>query len=182
MSFAQSNNQTLPYAQIPDYPGAYTPENILARMIDGLGFRYYWATEVLHPEDLGFKPSPDARTILETVDHIKGLVLAVNNTIIGKPTERPQGNTPDFETLRKETLTMLENASNFLKQNSGLNLEEHPIRFKRGDQISEFPFWNLLNGQLADAIYHTGQIITIRRIAGNPVPEGVNVFLGTKKD
>ena len=38
---------TLPYYQIPDYPSSYNAATVAARTIDGLGFRYYWATEGL---------------------------------------------------------------------------------------------------------------------------------------
>ena len=43
-----------------------------------------------------------------------------------------------------------------------------------------YPFWYMLNGPIADALTHVGQITTWRRIAGNPQPNGVNVFKGTK--
>ena len=45
-------------------------------MIDGLGFRYYWATHGLRPEDLNYKPSETNRTIEETIDHIYNLSLS----------------------------------------------------------------------------------------------------------
>jgi hypothetical protein len=35
----------LPYREIPMMKESYTAQNTVARMIDGLGFRYYWATE-----------------------------------------------------------------------------------------------------------------------------------------
>jgi hypothetical protein len=54
------------------------------------------------------------------------------------------------------------------------------IIFDRKGKISNFPIWNLMNGPLEDAIYHTGQIVSFRRTAGNPIPKGVNVFLGVK--
>lgn len=42
----------------------------------------------------------------------------------------------------------------------------------------EHPLWILINGPLADALWHSGQVATLRRAAGNPMPKGVNVFLG----
>ena len=42
----------LPYYEIPDYPETYTAGSVAARMLDGLGFRYYWATEGLNEDDL----------------------------------------------------------------------------------------------------------------------------------
>lgn len=47
----------LPYKQIPEYPEQYTSGNVIARFIDGLGYRYYWATEGLREQDLAYKPS-----------------------------------------------------------------------------------------------------------------------------
>jgi hypothetical protein len=32
------------------------------------------------------------------------------------------------------------------------------------------PFWHLINGPMADALTHTGQISSFRRLAGNPAP------------
>jgi hypothetical protein len=63
----------LPYREIPAYPGSFTPGNTVARIVDGLGFRYYWATNGLREIDLAFKPSKDGRTTLETIMHIYDL-------------------------------------------------------------------------------------------------------------
>jgi hypothetical protein len=50
--------------------------------------------------------------------------------------------------------------------------------FSYGGNYAEYPLWNMLNGPLADAIYHTGQIVTFRRTTGNPSNKRVNVFRG----
>ena len=68
-----------PYYQIPDYPEKYTAGSVAARMVDGLGFRYFWATEGLREEDLKYKPSEEGRTCGETIDHIYGLTLVILN-------------------------------------------------------------------------------------------------------
>ena len=68
------DNEKLPYYELPEYSETYTAGTVAARMIDGLGFRYYWATEGLRDEDLDFKPSEDARTTKETIDHIVGFL------------------------------------------------------------------------------------------------------------
>ena len=60
-----SQNQDLPYYEIPEYPESYTAGTVSARMIDGFGFRYYWATEGLRVEDLKFRPNVDARSSAE---------------------------------------------------------------------------------------------------------------------
>jgi len=70
----------LPYYQIPDYPETYTAGSVAARMVDGLGFRYYWATEGLRDLDLQYKPSEEGRTCAQTIDHIYGLSNVILNT------------------------------------------------------------------------------------------------------
>ena len=87
----------------------------------------------------------------------------------------------DFITLRKETLLLLEKASNTVTQLDDNEIQELKIQFLRGDQTTQFPIWNLYNGPLSDALYHTGQVVSFRRSSGNPIAKGVNVFLGIKQ-
>ena len=80
------NGQTdLPYYQIPDYPENYTAETVAARMVDGLGFRYYWATEGLRETDLNYRPGDEARTSKETLQHIYELTKIIVNTTGQQP-------------------------------------------------------------------------------------------------
>ncbi|MFT5959604.1 MAG: hypothetical protein ACI8VJ_001363, partial [Polaribacter sp.] len=51
-----NSQKILPYYQIPKMEESYTAQNTVARMVDGLGFRYYWATEGLRAEDLAYQP------------------------------------------------------------------------------------------------------------------------------
>jgi hypothetical protein len=60
------------------------------------------------------------------------------------------------------------------------DLEKANVIFDRGGKQSQFPLWNLINGPISDALYHTGQVVSFRRSSGNPIPKGVNVFLGVK--
>ena len=85
---SQVSESQLPYYEIPDYPETYTAGTVAARMVDGLGFRYYWATDSLRPEDLAYKPNDEARTTLETIDHIYGLSKVIVNATLQKPNIR----------------------------------------------------------------------------------------------
>ena len=154
---------TLPYREIPAYPDTFSAENVAARMIDGLGFRFYWVTEGLRPEDLEYKPSPDARTCGETIDHILGLSQTILNAVEKQPNVRREGEEPSlsFDQKRKQVLHNLKTASDLLK-NTQETLADFPIVFEREDSRSEFPFWNMLNGPLADAIIR-GLTIAERR-------------------
>lgn len=174
-----SPKEVLPYYEIPAYPESYTPESVAARMIDGLGFRYYWATEGLRPEDLAFKPSEEARTTAETIDHIYGLSqVIVNSTKQLANIRDSEAAVPElsFEEKRKATLENLKTASDLLK--TGSKLEDCKIVFQRGDTTSEFPFWNQINGPIADALWHCGQVVSFRRSSGNPFNSKASVFTG----
>ena len=176
-------NSALPYYQIPDYPENYTPATVAARMIDGLGFRYYWATESLRKEDLEFRPNDEARTILETLDHILGLSRVILNATKNEATIRStEKETLSYEQLRKMTLENLKAASDLLKSNAGKDLADCNVVFKRGEKIKSFPFWNLINGPIADAIWHVGQVVSFRRSSGNPFNSKASVFNGKLRD
>ncbi|MFQ5445389.1 MAG: hypothetical protein ACE5FF_00495 [Saprospiraceae bacterium] len=172
----------LPYFEIPDYPDTYTPETVAARMIDGLGFRYYWATEGLRPEDLAFRPNDEARTSDETLGHILGLSRMIVNTVKQVPNVRGTAQPAlTFEEKRKATLENLKTASDLLKSGT-VKLEDCKTVFQNGDNSSEFPFWNQLNGPIADAIWHCGQVVSFRRSSGNPFNSKVSVFSGKVRE
>ncbi|MEK9609336.1 MAG: hypothetical protein VW058_06655, partial [Flavobacteriaceae bacterium] len=97
------------------------------------------------------------------------------------PSIRPAVKAPeDFQTLRQETLEFLKKAAIELADKTDQELKELHIVFDRSGKQSQFPIWNLINGPITDAIYHTGQVVSFRRTSGNPIPKGVNVFLGVK--
>ncbi len=161
------------FQDITEIPKELTGENLLKRMIDGLGFRYYWATDSLQEKDLNFRPSPDARNCKETLAHLYSLSFMIKTSVDGEVFERdkllPNLSYPE---LRKLTLENLQIASEKLTNQSIENIE---ITFSNGIKI---PVWNLINGPISDAIYHTGQIVSFRRTTGNPINKNVNVLLG----
>lgn len=185
-AMAQNNSSvadSLPYREIPAYPDSFTAETVVARMIDGVGFRFYWATEDLRPEDLAFRPTPEARSCEETIDHILGLSSIIVNAVTGQTNVRTGEETSpqSFDFKRKQTLYNLKKASDILC--SGKNkLEDDTIKFKSGDKTSEFPFWNMLNGPIGDALWHTGQVVTFRRSSGNPFSSKASVFTGKVRE
>ncbi len=166
----------LPYRQLPAPPASLTAGAVAARMVDGLGFRYYWATEGLREQDYDYRPAADVRSIKETLQHIYGLsqflLKALRQEVTGQP-----GMEAAMQTVRQQTLQNLAAASAILQQADEQTLATFTL--PRGD--TSLPFWYVLNGPLADAIYHTGQVVAFRRAAGNPVPAGVSVLMGTKK-
>ncbi len=166
----------LPYKEIPSYPSNYTEGTVISRMIDGLGYRYYWATKNLRVKDLDFKPDAQARSIYETMEHIYSLSIMVLNASKNEVNQRRDTFQMNVNDLRSATLANLKLAS---EKVSLLNeLEDFNILFENSSKGKVLPFWHVLNGPLADAIYHTGQIVSFRRTSGNPMNPKVNVLMG----
>ena len=173
---------SLPYYSIGEYPSAKTSGAVLQRLVDGLGYRYYWATEKLRTEDLEFKPGETNRTSRELLDHIYALSRGIRLFSEGQALERGEDtDSLSWDELRSSTLNNLKNASENFSQISDSQLFESKLTFKRGERTSDFDMWHIINGQITDAIYHTGQIVGNRRASGNPIDPRVNVFRGVTR-
>ena len=133
--FSQDNGDDLPFRQIPDYPESYTPGTVAARMVDALGYRYYWATEGLEEKDLTYRPSEDARSVGETLDHILGLAQMISHAVQQKPNVRPAPKVDrDWQETRSLTLELLQSASDLLKSSSDSSVVEFQVIFQRGGE------------------------------------------------
>jgi len=177
---AQTINE-VHYASIPEAPEEFTPGTVVARMVDGLGFRYYWATEGLTEADYSYAPGNDGRTIAQTIEHLYGLSKVILNTAKKQATDFTlEKKDLSLEEKRSATLTNLKIASEHYAKASNLN--EHPVIFKRANGEASFPFWNNINGPIEDAVWHAGQVVVLRRSSGNPINPKVNVFLGKLND
>ncbi len=171
------------YYTIPDTPAAYSAATVAARFVDGLGFRYYWATAGLSDKDLNYRPSRGARTCLETLEHINGLTEILVNAVNKKPNrfEGAANKKLSYLQLRDKTLMNIQTASELLKQ-PNIKLDVLDMVFENTSSKTEYPFWNLINGPISDAIWHVGQVVSFRRASGNPLPKGVNFLPGTKTE
>ena len=165
------------FYNIPEAPDMYSAANVSARMVEGLGFRYFWATKDLRPEDLSYDPGNGGQTCEQVLDHLLGLSRFILRTI-KKEVHDNTREYPDltWEGKREETLENFKEASEILRQTG--DVSELEIIFKRGEKTSGFPFWNLINGPISDAIYHTGQITSYRRSAGNPINPNISLLRG----
>jgi hypothetical protein len=170
MVYSQNTND-LPYSDISNTPETYTPGAVAARMVDGLGFRYYWATEGLTEVDLAYKPSETGRTMDENLGHMYNLSNFILRTLL-KETGKQEEVKFNFEDKRRETLLNFKKASDILMKSEDLSEFDN----------NRFPFWNLINGPIADALWHCGQIVMLRRASGNPFNSNVSVFAGKLRD
>ena len=166
------DNQELPFADISVVPNNITATNTLLRMVEGLAFRYRWATENLSEENIKFRPHPTSMSIEELNSHIFDLVDSTFRVFGGEKQNKESLNS--FKKIREFNLFLFQKLCSQLNEMSEddlLNLEKETTR--------KLPFWYWINGPLADALTHVGQITSWRRIAGNPQLKGVNVFIGT---
>ena len=167
-----NKNQELPFEDISKTPNDLTATNTLLRMVEGLAFRYRWATENLSEENIKFKPHPTSMSVEEVNAHIFDLVDSTNRVFGGEKQNKDSLNS--FHKLRIKSLNILADLSERLKEMSDEDLSEIEKNTSR-----KLPFWYWINGPLADALTHVGQITSWRRIAGNPQLKGINVFIGT---
>ena len=176
VSFTQTSyGDDLPFSEIGDYPNEFSQSNIVSRMIEGLGYRYYWATKSLNDNDLNYKPSDDSRTTFEVIKHIHELTIMISSSFENKTVDFPSEQY-DYKLLREKTLLNLKYIHDELK--SSPDFSKLSISFQRGDSTMSFPFWNQINGPISDALWHCGQVVMNRRASGNPLQKGVNVFIG----
>ena len=180
--FIMSSN-SFPYEEIGEFPDSYSMGNLIKRLIDGLGYRYHWATESLTESDLSFRVSDGSRTSLETLEHllaISGFILRVSQGRYNKQLEEEKFN---FVQIRQQTLNQLQEASQLMGQMKDEDFKLLEILIKQRDQKISLPLWIMINGPISDAIYHTGQIVLLRRISGNPINPNIDIFTGknTKK-
>lgn len=162
------------FKKIPDYPLAITAASSIARMIDGLGFRYYWATENLTKKEIEFLAGNGSMSMNELNLHIYDLAFFTAKSFGCNPNHKKEL-LLTFEDTREETLNLYEQLSKYLKILTHEELSRNSFYSKKYEQ--EFPFWQMLNGPIADALTHVGQITSWRRISGNIQPK-INVFLG----
>lgn len=179
ISFNMSAQSSLPYREVPEAPEKYSAGTVAARMIDGLGFRFYWATEGLTESNLNFKPSADGRTIAQTVQHVYEMSFMVVNATTNTVNQRAD-TTLTFDEMRAATLNNLFKASEILKKSDDLGNMKIIYEGKNGKV--EYPFWNHLNGPIADCLWHVGQIVSFRRTDGNPIADNLSFFNGTVKE
>ncbi len=138
----------LPFREVTHYPADVTPQAIIVRLLDGLGFRFHWATKTLREEDYAFSPGAGCKTIGQLVDHIWGLMnwIIIHGHLPQEP--RPAA----YPARRVHVLALMQ------------RLREHFADLDAADlasvQIENKPFWHLINGPLADVLYRPDQLLS----------------------
>ncbi|MFL5752214.1 MAG: hypothetical protein ACJ76F_02310 [Bacteroidia bacterium] len=160
------------YLRLPELPEKVNAITVLVRMTDALGFRYRWAVEGLTERNIAFRPVESSMDLKQVLEHIHFLVSRFRLCFTGK---NDHANCPgDSQLIIKETLEMIYSTRELILLMDEEELAACNITRPNGEKAS---FWYFINGPLADALTHVGQITTWRRIMGNPVLKS-NPFLG----
>ena len=201
------NPQPARHQTIPDPPGEPGAVTVLARLLDGMAFRYRWAVDGLNPDELAYTPGQGAMTLGELLLHMRQLVAWVGTNVqagrdgrepvvwsqacagfddaglhdggpeAGRPTGHHAEGAAEPAPLRlvEQTLATIETlrADLLALGDGGLGV----IRLLGSSGPDTRPFWNAINGPLADFLTHVGQVNAWRRLMGRPAPRA-DVFRG----
>jgi len=151
------------YHRIDEYPESVSAAAVIVRLLDGLGFRFFWATYELDGSDYEFTTAKGKNSIGWIVSHIWGLMNWIYISITGEKAKRP----PSIIDQRNHSLDLIRMIREIITRMSDEQLAE--VR------IEGLPFWHIINGPVSDALGHVGQINMARRLMGKPTPEA-NVF------
>ena len=153
----------LNYDRIDEYPERVNAVGVVLRLLDGLGFRFYWATYELDEDDFEFTPAEGGNSIGWMVSHIRGLLTWIYLNVRGEQAKQPQS----IVEQRNHVLDLIRMVREDIAGMSDEQFAE--VR------IEGLPFWHMINGPISDALGHVGQINMARRLRGKPTPEA-NVF------
>lgn len=154
------------YHTLPAAPEDITAATVICRLLAGMGFRLYWATDELTEELYAFQPSEGARSIGETIEHIWDLLHWLYTALESEGKTKPDSP----EALRDGALELITLLEDWF---STIDEEELATIY-----LLKEPFWPIINGPLSDVLTHIGQIATVRRLAGSPASIS-NPFEGT---
>ena len=146
--------------EISGHPEVFSGTTVFARFIDGLAFRYHWATEGLRPEDYAFRPCADSMNLLELQKHMLHLVFMIKQTVLDADV-RERFASDDPKALREAVLENLRIIREHLDELSDERFATHEVLRSSG---ARYPVWNIMNGPVADALTHVGQINSWRRL------------------
>ena len=154
------------FSTIPDYPGNISAGTSICRLLDGLGFRFFWATEGLNEYAHDFRLSEESMSIGELTRHIWGLLNWMCVGICGIKSQLPE----TVKAQKEHSLELI-----YQLRNTFCGMDDTELTTLR---LEGKPFWNMINGPIADILTHVGQINMLRRAAGFP-PLRCNPFDGT---
>lgn len=135
-------------------PPLTTASDALRHLLVTLGDRFEHAVDGAPPDFAAFDAGAGARTPLDLVRHLAGLMRFAGELWTGEPAPvaDPHPWAQEVEGFRRE-----------LRALDAL-FRARPL------PAGETPAHRVLQGPLLDAVTHVGQLVMLRRLAGAPVP------------
>lgn len=140
---------------------------ILARFVDTVKVRYQLATTDLTESNKAFRATPESMSMMELQKHILLLLKWISKSVEA-PMEK-KAKAENFEDFQNDIVHSCDVLRDHLLNMDDDTLSQVKIYMKRND--THYPIWFIINGPLSDALHHIGQIVTWRRIDGNPIPK-----------
>lgn len=152
LPYAQKKNEKLPYRKITKYSGEINYGFVMARIIDDLGFNYYWASEGLGKENIvnEYGSTNVLYSLLENVAQISSVIVSLT---LNQPLSDSIYIEKNLNELRRETLFNLKKTSEELYQTK---------------DSTNLPLWGVLSIPISDISWYNEQIISYRRKKGFP--------------
>ncbi|MFH2055698.1 MAG: hypothetical protein ABIJ61_07055 [bacterium] len=126
---------------------------LLRHFLAALAYRTQKALREAPSEFADFQAAPQVRTPHELIRHMDS-VLGYARTFFSGGNYQP----PQFTDFGEAVAHFHEILSDLARQ------------LEQGAELREVSVENLLQGPLADAMTHAGQLALLRRLSGNPVP------------
>ena len=131
-----------PYKELPSPPEKISSGAILARMIDGIGFRYQVATDGLTDNEVNFLPTDGSMNMIELLEHIYKVLFWGYRACDDQLEYRKDLAT--YDDYRNETLEICQAFKKKLLTMSDEDLNQISIFLKRKNKT--FTFWYLIKG------------------------------------
>jgi hypothetical protein len=126
---------------------------LLKHFLAALAYRTQKALRGAPPEFASFRTAPESRTPRELIRHMDSVLGYAGTFFIGGTYKAPL--IDDFDKAVEHFHEILEKLAQHIEQ---------------GTELREITPEQLLQGPLADAMTHAGQLALLRRLSGNPVP------------
>lgn len=161
------------YQQLPAPPDSVSIGTILARLIDTIGFRFHMATEGFTENEVAFRPVEGSMNVMELMKHMYQVLFFAYSCFDQEARyDRSLASFADFRQAILETCTTFQAR---LQHMSDEEIAAVTVYLKRND--TAYPVWYLINGPIGDVLTHVGQLVSWRRIAGNPIAR-ISPFTG----
>jgi len=143
-------------------------------MLDGLGFRFYWATEVCvqkiwrsnQVKKPNFKRNYGTHLSMSTMNRKRNPWNCACEPDL----------TVHLELRRRRWKISKPRVANYARVRP--DVKRYPASLSEAKRLRSGVL-ELVSGPIEDCVWHVGQIVLFRRSSGNPLSEKVNFFTGT---